>query len=315
MKKLISTIFILIFISAATIVSGYAYNRLLSQDTYDIMNKGFYLNGDDTVTLSYGQSYDEEGFTAIVDDKQCAKDISVKDNIDTTRLGNYEVTYTMKQNGVSKTMVRHVNIVDDTPPEIKINCDKNVNIVVGSKYETCMDFTVSDNYDQILKDKVQIINNVDTSTKGDYKVTYKVSDNSGNETTEVINVHVKSKVELNYIVIYISKQKLYYYEDGKLVLSSPVTTGRNNATRTGNFKIKKKARNTTLKGKDYESKVQYWMGYDGNSFGIHDASWRSRFGGMDYKTNGSHGCVNVPTNVAAKLYDYVEIGTPVYIKK
>ncbi|UKI58973.1 MAG: L,D-transpeptidase [Clostridium sp.] len=33
------------------------------------------------------------------------------------------------------------------------------------------------------------------------------------------------------------------------------------------------------------------------------------------KTNGSHGCVNVPTNMAAKLYSLIEIGTPVYIKR
>ena len=108
---------------------------------------------------------------------------------------------------------------------------------------------------------------------------------------------------------------LYYYENNKVKLSTPITSGRNNATRTGNFKIRKKARNTTLKGKDYESKVQYWMAYDGNNFGIHDASWRRKFGGMDYKWNGSHGCINIPTSAAAKLYSYVEVGTPVYIKK
>ena len=37
--------------------------------------------------------------------------------------------------------------------------------------------------------------------------------------------------------------------------------------------------------------------------------------GEIYKTNGSHGCVNVPTDAAAKLYSMLEIGTPVYIKR
>ena len=80
-------------------------------------------------------------------------------------------------------------------------------------------------------------------------------------------------------------------------------------------KIKNKIRNTTLKGKDYESKVQYWMGYSGNSFGIHDASWRKRFGTKDYYYVGSHGCVNVPTKNMKKLFNMVEVGTPVYIRK
>ena len=56
------------------------------------------------------------------------------------------------------------------------------------------------------------------------------------------------------------------------------------------------------------------MAYNGNSFGIHDASWRSRFGTMDYKWNGSHGCVNVPTKAMEELFNMVEVGTPVYIR-
>ena len=44
--------------------------------------------------------------------------------------------------------------------------------------------------------------------------------------------------------------------------------------------------------------------------GIHDASWRSKYGGEIYKTNGSHGCINTPYNEVSALYDMVEIGTP-----
>ena len=35
---------------------------------------------------------------------------------------------------------------------------------------------------------------------------------------------------------------------------------------------------------------------------------------MDYKTNGSHGCINMPTKAAKKLYNMIEVGTPVHIK-
>lgn len=100
-----------------------------------------------------------------------------------------------------------------------------------------------------------------------------------------------------------------------MVLETDVTTGKNNATKAGSFKIRNKVRNTYLTGKNYKSFVKYWMAYSGNSYGIHDASWRNKFGGNIYKTNGSHGCVNVPTNMATKLYSLIEIGTPVYIKR
>ena len=75
-----------------------------------------------------------------------------------------------------------------------------------------------------------------------------------------------------------------------------------------------KERDVTLRGgegdEEYESDVKYWMAfYEGQ--GLHDASWRSSFGGNIYKHNGSHGCVNIPLDKAEALYDMVEVGTPV----
>ena len=45
--------------------------------------------------------------------------------------------------------------------------------------------------------------------------------------------------------------------------------------------------------------------------GLHDSNWRSTFGGDIYKTNGSHGCINLPTDAAKLIYETVEIGYPV----
>lgn len=55
------------------------------------------------------------------------------------------------------------------------------------------------------------------------------------------------------------------------------------------------------------------MAFIGNSYGIHDANWRSTFGGQIYLTNGSHGCVNVPPANMPALYQAVKVGTPVVI--
>jgi lipoprotein-anchoring transpeptidase ErfK/SrfK len=73
-----------------------------------------------------------------------------------------------------------------------------------------------------------------------------------------------------------------------------------------------KQRNRVLRGEDYETPVSYWMAVYGN-IGIHDASWRSKFGGSIYKSSGSHGCINTPTNIVSQMYDMVEVGTPVII--
>lgn len=116
-----------------------------------------------------------------------------------------------------------------------------------------------------------------------------------------------------YIEIDMTEQKMYYYVDGERILETDIVTG-NTGRRMGtpqgiNF-VYGKERNRTLRGPGYASFVKYWMPVKGN-IGIHDASWRSKFGGEIYKTGGSHGCINTPTDVMSELYDMAEIGTPV----
>ena len=60
----------------------------------------------------------------------------------------------------------------------------------------------------------------------------------------------------------------------------------------------------------YESPVSYWMPFNGG-IGLHDASWRGKFGGEIYKNNGSHGCINIPPKTAAVIYEHVYKGIPI----
>lgn len=111
-----------------------------------------------------------------------------------------------------------------------------------------------------------------------------------------------------------TKQHMWYYENGKLVVESDVVTGnisRNNGSPDGVFKIVYKDSPAVLKGEDYESDVTYFMPFAYN-VGIHDASWRNgKFGGEIYKTSGSHGCINAPLEVAQKIFEKIKVGTPV----
>lgn len=119
-----------------------------------------------------------------------------------------------------------------------------------------------------------------------------------------------------YILIDISNQTLKYYVKGKVKLKSNVVTGGpGNRTPKGHFRLRSKSRNITLRGNGYSSYVKYWMAFIGSEYGIHDASWRSKFGGTIYKKNGSHGCPNMPRKNAAKLYKMAPIGARVIIRK
>ena len=297
-----------ILISIPLILAGFLYF-----DGTSILDKSFYLAGNDNVYVEYGNRYTEEGFKAIIDGVDYKDKVLIDNNINYNKLGTYEITYTLKYKRYSKTIIRNVHIIDSIPPNLTINCDKEIYIAVNSKFKGCS-YKAIDNYDNDITDKVEVTSDVNTSKKGTYSIKYLVSDSNKNSIAEEIVVHVKNKKKITYVKIVLSKQKLYYYKNNKLVLTTPVTTGRKNATKTGTFRIQTKVRDATLKGKDYESKVKYWMGYNG-SFGIHDASWRNNFGNKNYYYNGSHGCVNLPTKKAKQLFEMIEVGTPVYIVK
>lgn len=116
-----------------------------------------------------------------------------------------------------------------------------------------------------------------------------------------------------YVEINLTAQHLFLYIDGAKVLESDFVSGntsRGYDTPVGVYGITYKQRNATLVGENYETPVSYWMPFNRN-VGMHDANWRSSFGGDIYKTNGSHGCINLPPSVAREIYGYIEKGTPV----
>ena len=133
--------------------------------------------------------------------------------------------------------------------------------------------------------------------------------------TVVAEEQAQTVSSMTYIDIDIDNQKLTYFVNGAPVLISDVVTGNAGAhhdTPKGTYTVYGKSTNRTLKGADYEAFVKYWMPFTGN-YGIHDASWRKSFGGSIYKTNGSHGCVNLPRSMAEALFNQVSVGTPVVI--
>lgn len=118
-----------------------------------------------------------------------------------------------------------------------------------------------------------------------------------------------------YVEINITRQHLWFYKEGEPISHGAVVTGnpnRGNATVTGTYFVVYKERDSVLSGPGYNAKVSYWMPFYGN-MGLHDASWRSSFGGEIYKRNGTHGCVNAPLYLAKKVYENIEAGTPVII--
>lgn len=278
-------------------------------------NIEFKLIGNSNITIEAGNEYIDTGFIAKTKNKSLNNKVNILTNVNTNILGSYVVKYNLKINyfGVDQTLYRNIKVVDTTAPVLKVDSEARVEIYAGDNY-SLPTYTATDNYDGDITNKVNVESNLNTKEAGTYEINYSVSDTSGNTTKDSITVKVKKKKN-PYIIVSISKQTLEYYEYDKLVLFSNIVTGIDGKTPTGTFKVLNKATDIILRGADYASFVNYWIAFKGHSFGFHDASWRSKFGGTIYKTNGSHGCVNMPYSKVKQLYNIVSIGTPVYIKK
>lgn len=129
------------------------------------------------------------------------------------------------------------------------------------------------------------------------------------------NSHGENDYGDSYVEINLTAQHIFLYEDGELVVESDFVSGdvaNGDATPTGAFGLTYKTSDAILRGADYATPVKYWMPFYGD-YGMHDATWRNQFGGNIYKTDGSHGCINLPLSVAKTIYGVVEEGFPVLV--
>ncbi len=116
-----------------------------------------------------------------------------------------------------------------------------------------------------------------------------------------------------YVEIDLTNQHLWFYKEGVLIAEGDVVTGNvrtGHTTPKGVYRLKYKAKNVVLRGPGYAAPVSFWMPFNGG-IGIHDATWRSAFGGTIYRGDGSHGCINCPLSLARTIYEHIEADTPV----
>ena len=125
------------------------------------------------------------------------------------------------------------------------------------------------------------------------------------------------------IVVSLATQSLTAYENGKVVATTVVATGRPALpTLTGTFHIKAKYTPYQFVS-PWPRSSPYWyasawakyaMLYDDGGYFIHDAPWRSVWGPGANQTNGTHGCVNVPLSTMTFLYQWASVGTTVIVQ-
>ena len=156
------------------------------------------LNGPTNITISYRDKYEEQGVIVKNAKGNYMSKIKIDNNIDTKKIGNYYIDYSLNLKGKTLHVRRNVKIIDNIPPVIKLKGNQITEMSIGKEYIE-LGYIAQDEYDGDLTEKVQIQGEIDNEKYGEYIITYKVTDNSNN-TTEVSRIvkiidEIKPKIE------------------------------------------------------------------------------------------------------------------------
>ena len=174
--------FVVFLIAVAVYVIGFDYKIEIEGAPSD----GFKVEYGETFELpkikAFGKGY-------LFNSKKHKAECEVENNVDTSKLGKYEVkiSASYKKKTLKKTI--EVVVADTKAPAITLAGDSEMTVEAGTEFSD-PGYTAEDNYDGDVTGKVSVDGDVDTKKCGDYTIKYTVSDSAGNEATVERNVMV-----------------------------------------------------------------------------------------------------------------------------
>jgi len=288
-------------------------NKVIKEVLYKQVAKAV-INGDKKLNLEAAGCYQKPQYTS-----SSKEIVSVRDKLN--KYVSAKITYTFG---------KRTEVVDGSIINTWLYINENYEIFFDeAKVRTYVDM-LADKYDTIGKTRTFVASSGKTIQVSGGSYGWKINRyeevydlieviKEGRTTTkEPLYMQVAAINDVNdtgntYVEIDLTKQHLWFYKNGSLVVEGDVVTGdisKNYATPPGTYYLYYKQRDTILRGPDYEAPVSYWMPFNGG-IGIHDATWRSAFGGNIYLYDGSHGCINTPYYVAETIFYNIEPGTPI----
>lgn len=293
--------------------NGYGYvivnevqgNKVNKNNLYNSILKAI-INREETLNLETANCYESP---AVLANSQTV--INAKDTLN--KYISSDITYNFAGN---------VWKVDGSKIKDWVSIDGNYQVTLDESMARNFVNSMAEKYQSQLGKSIKVSggydgNNhswvIDTATESTDLINYIKNGQTINKSpaySQTNSASYFSNVGDTFIEIDMTKQHLWYYKNGYLLVDGPIVTGNvslGHTTPSGIYKLYYKQKDTVLRGEDYASPVNFWMPFNGN-IGLHDASWRSEFGGEIYKTNGSHGCVNLPYSVAKTIYDNIRKG-------
>lgn len=126
----------------------------------------------------------------------------------------------------------------------------------------------------------------------------------------------ESDIGNTYIEVDLTAQHIWFYNNGQLAFEtdqvvSGLPTDESRITPEGIYEVLDKESPALMSGDGYTNvRAEYFIRVSYEGIGFHDLSRRA-YGGEIYKTDGSHGCLNMKLAEVKELYNMVPGGTPV----
>lgn len=151
----------------------------------------FELIGEYEVNLLLNDKYVEHGVNVFYNGMDISSFVIIDSSlVDTSKVGDYKVKYEINIDGISEYIYRIVKVRENIKPSIILKGDKEIYLDLNGTYVE-PGYEIYDNYDLDLYKKLIVTTNLVVTKVGDYKIEYKVSDSSGNETVEFRKIIVR----------------------------------------------------------------------------------------------------------------------------
>lgn len=136
------------------------------------------LNGEKNIQIEIGEEYRELGAKATYHGKDLMNQIQIENQINSGKIGEYDVIYKISYHNTTEEIVRKVKIMDRTKPEIHLKGGTEVTQYMNKEYIE-PGYEAIDNYDGDITSKVVVTK--EEINPEEYKLHYFVKDSSENE--------------------------------------------------------------------------------------------------------------------------------------
>lgn len=155
-----------------------------------------YLMGKNPLIISQGQEFIEPGYTATtVNGDDISRSTVVEGSVDTSTIGNYELTYKITDDGITSIKKRKVKVVDIEDPYIH-HPGTTVLLNTATSFDVMNEVYAVDNSGETLS--VKAVTDLTLGINGEYKVVYLAKDSSGNEYSDTRRIIIRNDTNTIY---------------------------------------------------------------------------------------------------------------------